>query len=500
MHRATLIVLALTAAALAAGLGPVLWLGLHEGVMRGAIFDGYLLHVALFTLKQAALSTALSILPAIALARALNGAQFPGRRLALALLAVPLGLPAIVAILGLIAVFGKTGPLPLNLYGLTGILIAHVFFNLPLATRFFLERLEAIPPESWRLAAQLDFDGWSRFRQIEWPALRTALPAVALLIFLLCAASFAVVLTLGGGPAATTLEVAIYQALRFDFDPARAGVLAAVQLAVCLGLVLVASLLAVKISAWSSNAPRTLLRRRASAVDLAVIIPALAFVAAPLAAIAINGVTASFAWGAIAAALATSLAIAATSSALSLLLAWPLALEAARPHGRLVTALLANAALAALVVPPAVLATGWFLLWHNWPVAPLLVIAMNALMALPFALSALSPAVKAQSQRYDRLCQSLGLEGLQRFRLIDLPVLKRPLGLAAALSAIASLGDLTAIALFGSQNFTTLPALIYRQMGSYRIDAAMASALVLALLALAITLAAQRWSQTDDRA
>jgi len=38
------------------------------------------------------------------------------------------------------------------------------------------------------------------------------------------------VLTLGGGPSATTLEVGIYQALRFDYDPARATVLALLQL------------------------------------------------------------------------------------------------------------------------------------------------------------------------------------------------------------------------------------------------------------------------------
>ena len=64
------------------------------------------------------------------------------------------------------------------------------------------------------------------FRLVEWPQLRAALPGVALLIFLLCAASFAVVLTLGGGPRATTLEVAIYQSLRADFDPQRAAALA----------------------------------------------------------------------------------------------------------------------------------------------------------------------------------------------------------------------------------------------------------------------------------
>ena len=38
-------------------------------------------------------------------------------------------------------------------------------------------------------------------------------------------------LTLGGGPAATTLEVAIYQALRFDFDPGARGHLTLLQIA-----------------------------------------------------------------------------------------------------------------------------------------------------------------------------------------------------------------------------------------------------------------------------
>src|SRR5690606_2773429 len=43
----------------------------------------------------------------------------------------------------------------------------------------------------------------------------------------------AVVLTLGGGPRATTVELAIYQALRFDFDLGRAAMLALVQFGLC---------------------------------------------------------------------------------------------------------------------------------------------------------------------------------------------------------------------------------------------------------------------------
>jgi ABC-type Fe3+ transport system permease subunit len=52
------------------------------------------------------------------------------------------------------------------------------------------------------------------------------------LVFTLCFTSSAIVMTLGGGPGATTLEVAIYQALRFEFDFGRAALLALVQLAI----------------------------------------------------------------------------------------------------------------------------------------------------------------------------------------------------------------------------------------------------------------------------
>ena len=205
-------------------------------------FDAYYVRVAAFTLWQAALSTALSVAPAIVVARALSRhPAFAGRRLVLRLFALPLALPAIVAALGILALFGRAGYFAgllawlsggnwPGIYGLSGILVAHVFFNLPLATRFFLEALGTVPTDQWRLASQLGMGAAPSLRLIEWPVLRAALPGVAGLVFMLCVTSFTIVLTLGGGPAATTLEVAIYQALRFDFDPARAVALTVGQI------------------------------------------------------------------------------------------------------------------------------------------------------------------------------------------------------------------------------------------------------------------------------
>jgi thiamine transport system permease protein len=494
--------------AVVAGLAPVAMIGISEGLVTGHIVDAYVLRILWFTLLQAGLSTLISVALAIPVALALARVEFRGRSLLLRLFALPLALPAIVVILGIVTVYGRTGWLsqlsghPLDIYGLTGILLAHVFFNLPLATRLILQQLDGIAPESWRLAAQLDFTALARLRLIEWPQIRGSLAGIASLIFLLCAASFAVVLTLGGGPSATTLEVGIYQALRFDYDPARATVLSLLQLVLCGLFVLLAGHYANAVQNWPSlrrSALRYETRSASASLALAIIIAlAAAFVGIPILAIVVSGVLAQFIWPALLHATLTSLLIALPAAALSLTLAWPIAAAAARIRDPKWRSLLNLSALLTLILPPAVLATGWFI-WASrsglaLAAAPFLVIAMNALMALPFALGTLSPSVQQAMAQHDRLCASLGIRGFRRLVLIDLPVLRRPLGLAATMAFVLSLGDLTAITLFGSQDLMTLPALIYAQMGSYRIDAAAGSALVLALFSMAVITLLDRWS------
>jgi len=183
-------------------------------------------------------SAVFSTLLAIPVARALARRSFPGRGLLITLMGAPFLLPAVVAVLGLLAVFGRAGLInsavtalglpPVSIFGLHGVVIAHVFLNLPLATRMILQGWLALPAERIRLAQSLGFTPRETFRHLEWPMLREVLPGVALVILVICLTSFAVVLTLGGGPSATTIELAIYQAVRFEFDLSRAAGLAGV--------------------------------------------------------------------------------------------------------------------------------------------------------------------------------------------------------------------------------------------------------------------------------
>ena len=491
--------------------------------------DAYLLRVVRFTLWQALLSTVLSVVPAIFVARALAGhPTFPGRALVLRLFALPLALPPLVAALGILALHGRSGLIAdlyaalgggrwPGIYGLAGILVTHTFFNLPLATRFLLQALDTVPADQWRLVSQLGMNARARFRFIEWPAIRASLGGVAGLVFMLCVTSFTIVLVLGGGPAATTLEVAIYQALRFDFDPARALVLTGLQLALTgfalhllfrLGADLTAEANP-SVSARRFSAPGTGERL----ANLCLIALAAIYVAAPLAAVLVAGLRADLprlaGEAAVHRAAATSLVLAVCAAVLCLMLTYALVrtrhaladARGARPASLAERAMDQGAGLV-LVVPPIVLGAGWFILLRHFAdafaIAPIMVITVNAVMAMPFALRALRPAHDAAAERHDRLCASLGITGFTRLRLIDWPALRRPFLTAFAFAMALSLGDLGVIALFGSDQVQTLPYLLFARLGSYRTADAAGLALVLAVLCFALMLLVDQRGRTSS--
>jgi thiamine transport system permease protein len=482
-----------------------------------AAFDSYFGRVALFTLWQAALSTLLSVGPAVFLARALSRHPgFPGRNLILKLFALPLALPAIVAALGVLSLYGRAGYFAgvlaaltggewPGIYGLSGILVAHVFFNLPLVARFLLEALDAVPADQWRLASQLGMGAGPSFRLVEWPAIRAALPGVAGLVFMLCVTSFTIVLTLGGGPAATTLEVAIYQALRFDFDPARAVALTAGQIA----LTVAAVWLLTRLGADPAREPNPGVSPRRyvtvtageTLANAALILAAGLFVLGPMAAMIASGLDADLVRlvgePPVQSAGLTSLTFAALSGLAAVGLSLALvrarrALEARRRGGRrsFLERAVDTGAGFVLVVPPIVIGAGWFVLVRHvgdvFAIAPFMVITVNAVMAMPFVVRAIRPAHDAAAERHDRLAASLGIAGWNRLRLVDWPSIRRPLTTGLAFAMALSLGDLGVIALFGSDAVKTLPFLLFERMGSYRTADAAGLALIIATLCLSL--------------
>ncbi|RCS24032.1 thiamine/thiamine pyrophosphate ABC transporter, permease protein [Phyllobacterium salinisoli] len=501
-------------------------------------FDAYLWRVARFTLWQALLSTVLSVGLALPVARALHAHQhFMGRAFVFRLFALPLALPALVAVLGITSIYGRNGLIAHasqslgfgfipDIYGISGILLAHVFFNLPLAVRFMLVGLDSIPADYWKLSAQLGMGGGTRFRLIEWPAIARNLPGIMGLIFMLCVTSFTIVLTLGGGPRATTLEVAIYQALAFDFDIGRAVALTLTQLTLTLAILSLFRLTGRPTEEGFSLAVTTRRYEKFGAgerlVNTAIILLALFFVALPLAGTVVSGLAADLGrlmservvWRAI----STSLVLGATAAFVSVLLS--LALVAGREAvaanrkagikrslvgiGSLFERALDTGASLILVVPPIIIGAGWFILLRHFGdpfgFAPWMVISVNAAMAMPFAVQILRPTWDTASARHNRLCAQLGITGWTRLRVVDWPVLRRPLGVAFAFAMALSLGDLGTIALFGSDAVQTLPYLLLQRMGSYRTLDAAGLALILGVLSLGLMMLADRGSKRAEPA
>lgn len=501
ISAATLVV----AVALAAFLA--LWWNAPQGDWVAVWQDSYLWHVVRFSFWQAFLSALLSVVPAIFLARALYRRRFPGRQVLLRLCAMTLILPVLVAVFGILSVYGRQGWLAslwqslglewtFSPYGLQGILLAHVFFNLPMASRLLLQALENIPGEQRQLAAQLGMRGWHFFRFVEWPWLRRQIPPVAALIFMLCFASFATVLSLGGGPQATTIELAIYQALSYDYDPARAAMLALIQMVCCLGLVLLSQRLSKAI------APGTTLlqgwrdpddRLHSRICDTALIVLALLLLLPPLLAVIVDGVNRQLPevlaqpvlWQALWTSLRIALAAGVLCVVLTMMLLWS-SRELRARQKMLAGQALEMSGMLILAMPGIVLATGFFLLLNNTIGLPQsadgIVIFTNALMAIPYALKVLENPMRDITARYSMLCQSLGIEGWSRLKVVELRALKRPLAQALAFACVLSIGDFGVVALFGNDDFRTLPFYLYQQIGSYRSQDGAVTALILLLL------------------
>ena len=490
----------------AAGLVLLLTLGTLAAVVLRAEWAGGLAAAdwaaIRFTVLQALLSAGISVVLAIPVARALARRSFRGRSFLITLLGAPFILPVIVAVLGLLAVFGRGGVLnsaftwvglpPVSIFGLQGVVLAHVFFNLPLAIRFILQGWLSIPSERFRLAATLNAPVG---RLLEWPMLRAVVPSTFLVIFLICLTSFAVALTLGGGPRATTVELAIYQALRFDFDLGRAALLAVVQFGLCIGAAALVWRLTGRdpvgsgmdrvVQRWDGGHP---------SADYAWIAATAAFLLIPILMIAVRGVPGladmpQSIW----AATFRSVVVASVSALLCVAMALALSMR-----GGMVMSVIGVLPLAASSL---VVGTGAFLILFPvmQPSVAALPVTMlvNASFALPFALRALGPAVDQVTADYGRLSASLGVTGWRWVRLVVLPRVRKPLGFAAGLAAALSMGDLGVIALFAGQSEETLPLAMYRLMGAYRMETAASAALLLVALSFLMFWLCDTWGRKD---
>jgi len=489
-----------------------LWNNFDLKRLYNTLADPYIQHVLYFTLLQATISTVLTIALAIPIARALHRRnKFFGRGFLLKFLNLSFVLPVITLVLGIAVIHGKNGwinnlihyfygtSLDYYLYGFPGVLLGHLAFCLPLATRTFLNRFNMIPSEFWQNASQLEFSSINIFRIIEWPSVKVPLITITTLIFMMCFSSFVIVLALGGGPAFTTIEVAIYQALKFDFDLDIAVNLAFIQFIICICLIAIVQRFNTPFFAFVGNNPKQYNRPdinniTAKILDIFAIFILFVISVLPVIAIFVSGYkgkityviyNAAF-WDAV----KTSLTISFYSGILTIIMSLCLVSGAFffRYHAKKqkFSENIMWISNATLTIPAFIFITGLFIAFHQYisiiDVSYYLIIIINSISALPFAVNILLPTSLNFNIHEIYLCQNLNITGWNFIKLFYWPHMRKTLGYALALSITMSWGDLNIIALFGNNSLNTLPFLMYNMMSSYQIQSASVVALVILLL------------------
>jgi thiamine transport system permease protein len=197
----------------------------------------------LFTIWQAALSTLLTLIAGLPAAYVFSRFSFPGKRIMRTLTMLPFILPTVVAAAGFNALLGPRGWLNLILMKVSGvdfppvhfmntfgaILLAHVFYNIAIVIRVVGSSWSQLDPRLEQSAQVLGASAWRTFTEVTFPLLKRSILVSVLLVFLFDFTSFGVILMLGG-PQYATLEVAIYtQALSF-LNLRMAGLISVIQL------------------------------------------------------------------------------------------------------------------------------------------------------------------------------------------------------------------------------------------------------------------------------
>ncbi len=166
--------------------------------------------------------------------------DFPGKSLLNSIIDLPFALPTIVAGLTLLALYGPTGGIGVNIaYTRAGVLTSLLFVTLPFVVRTVQPVLLELDREMEEAAASLGAGRFTTFRRIVFPNLFPALLSGVALAFARALGEFgAVVLIAGNIPFKTEVaSVYIFQHVSSD-DPTGAAALALLLLVISLGILL----------------------------------------------------------------------------------------------------------------------------------------------------------------------------------------------------------------------------------------------------------------------
>lgn len=519
------------------------------GALGKLVSTPYYGRVLWFTVWQAAVSTLLVLLLALPAAYVFARYRFRGQQTLKTISTLPFVLPTVVVANAFTALLGPNGlinrwlvgwfdlaapPIQLN-QTIWMILLAHVFYNYSVALRIVSTFWQNLGDDLPQAAQMLGASPRRAFWAVTWPLLRPAIVAAGSLIFLFCFTSFGVVLILGG-PRFATLEVEIYRQAVNLFDLPVAGALSLLQIGFTFGLMVWYSRvqarmtrpLALQAAKRTARPVRTGADRLVVGANLAVMGLLLAL---PLAALLLrsftgaDGLTLQFyrelfinRRGSIffvppATAVFNSTAYALVTMLLAVTLGLLAALLLTQKETKLTIGkrqLAIGNWLDPLFMLP--LATSAVTLGFGFIVALnrppfnlrsslVLVPIAHTLVAMPFVLRSVLPALRSISPSLREAAAMLGASPPQVWRHVDWPLIRRALLVGAVFAFTISMGEFGATLFIARPQTPTMPVAIFRflgQPGALNYGQALAMSSLLMLVCAAGFAAIERFRAGDE--
>lgn len=474
-----------------------------------------------FTFWQATVSTLLTLLVALPAAYVFARYKFRGKALIRALTTIPFILPTVVVASAFTALIGPRGWVneflkgvfdldyaPLDIQNTIWIiLLAHVFYNFTIVLRLVGGFWANLDPQIAAAARVLGASRWRTFREVTLPLLSPALLAASLLVFIFDFTSFGVILILGG-PQFNTLEVAIYRNTQISFDLPLATALTLVQLATTFALMSIYTRLQARASVPLDLRPRYTVQRNAStrgeqALIAVVIGTMLLLLIAPLLALVArslfdgSGFTFDY-YRSLATnprgsvlfvsplvAIGNSLAFAVVTMFIALGLGVVAAYGSIGSRSRFMRSVYEPLLMLPLGASAVTMGLGFLIALPWLRASPLLLPLAHSLVAFPFVVRLITPAVRSIRANLREAAALLGANPLRIWREVDLPIVARALLVGGAFAFTVSMGEFGATSMIARSDTPTLPYAIFRylsQPGSLNYGQAMAMSTLLMLV------------------
>jgi thiamine transport system permease protein len=359
----------------------------------------------------------------------------------------------------------------------------------------------------------------------------------ALLVFIFDFTSFGVILILGG-PRFATLEVEVYYQTINLFNLPVAASLSILQLLCTLGLTVLYTRLAKRVTRPLALRPQQYVQRRLltwrSRLFAGIVITLLlSLLTLPLVSLALSsvyrlepnrgqlsGYTPGFTldyyrelsinrrnslfFNPPEQTIAVSLTYAFATIILALALGLPASWALARENGSIFNKIFDPLLMLPLGTSAVTMGLGFIVALGQPPfdlrASPILVPFAHTLVAFPFVVRSLTPALRSIRPRLRQAAAVLGASPGQVARLIDLPMIGRAVLVAATFAFTISLGEFGATTLIARPEYTTVPIAIYRlisQPGGLNYGQALALSTILMLITTAGMLAIERFRIAD---